>query len=79
MMSPRLLNGTPMASNSRLYQPDATPSVSRPFEIWSMLESCLASTTGLRDGSTRMPVPSRMVSVRAATAVSTDSESRIGK
>ena len=68
-----------MASNSRLYQPDAMPSVSRPLEIWSRLESCLASTTGLRDGRTRMPVPMRISVVRAATAVSTVSESRIGK
>ena len=44
-----------------------------------MLESCFASTTGLRSGSTRTPVPSLMRSVRAAMPVSTVSESTIGK
>ena len=44
-----------------------------------MLESCLASTTGLRSGSTRMPVPSLMRFVRAAIAVRRVSESMIGK
>ena len=79
MILPRCLNGTPTASNSRLYQPAATPRSSRPLEIWSMLASSLASTTGLRSGSTRTPVPSLIVRVRAAIAVSMVSESMIGK
>ena len=78
MMSPRLLKSMPTASNSRLYQPDAMPKISRPPDIWSMLEICLASTTGLRSGSTRIPVPSLIVVVRAATAVSSDRASMIG-
>ena len=44
-----------------------------------MLESCLASATGLRSGSTRMPVPSLILLVRAAIAVRMVSESMIGK
>ena len=68
MILPRRSKGTPMASNSRLYQPEAMPMSRRPFESWSMLASCFASSTGLRSGSTRMPVPSLMRLVRAATA-----------
>ena len=79
MILPRFSNGTPTASNSRLYQPDAMPMIRRPSESWSMLDSCLASTTGLRSGSTRMPVPSLILLVRAAMAVSSVSESMIGK
>ena len=79
MILPRFSNGTPTASNSRLYQPDAMPMSSRPSESRSMLESCFASTTGLRSGSTRMPVPSLILLVRAAIAVSSVSESMIGK
>src|ERR1700723_3767227 len=57
MSLPRLSNGTPTASNSRLYQPEAMPMMRRPSERWSMLESCLASVTGLRRGRTRTPLP----------------------
>ena len=79
MILPRFSNGTPTASNSRLYQPDAIPMSRRPFDSRSMLASCLASTTGLRSGSTRMPVPSLIFLVRAAIAVSSVSDSMIGK
>ena len=44
-----------------------------------MLESCLASVTGLRRGRTRTPVPTFKRLVRAAIPVSTVSESMIGK
>ena len=44
-----------------------------------MLESCLASVTGLRSGSTRIPVASLIFFVRAAIAVSSVSESKTGK
>ena len=79
MILPRFSNGTPTASNSRLYQPDAMPINRRPFDSRSMLASCLARTTGLRSGRTRMPVPSLIVFVRAAMAVSSVSDSMIGK
>jgi len=39
----------------------------------------LASTTGLRNGSTSTPVPSFIVEVRAATAVNVVSASSTGK
>ena len=57
---PRCLNGTPTASNSRAYQPAATPRTRRPLEITSRLPSAFAATTGLRSGSTSTPVPSLM-------------------
>ena len=44
-----------------------------------MLESCLASVTGLRRGRTRTPVPIFKRLVRAAIPVSAVSESMIGK
>src|SRR5690242_3792074 len=75
---PRCLNGTPTASNSRAYQPAATPSTRRPPEITSRLPRVLAATTGLRSGSTRTPVPSLIVRVRAATAPSMVMESTMG-
>ena len=37
-----------------------------------------AATVGLRNGSTRTPVPSRILDVRAAIAVSVPTASRIG-
>ena len=76
---PRCLNGTPTASNSRAYQPAATPRTSRPPEMTSRLPSALAATTGLRSGSTSTPVPSLIRRVRAATAPSMVIESRMGK
>ena len=64
MILPRFSNGTPTASNSRLYQPDAMPMTSRPLGEQVHAGSCFASTTGLRSGSTRMPVPS-LIRLRA--------------
>ena len=76
---PRCLNGTPTASNSRAYHPAATPRTRRPLEITSSVPSALAATVGLRSGRTSMPVPSLIVRVRAAMAVSIPTASRIGK
>ena len=76
---PRCLNGTPTASNSRAYQPAATPRMSRPLEMTSRVPRALAATVGLRSGSTMTPVPSLMVRVRAAMAVRIPTESRMGK
>jgi hypothetical protein len=53
--------------------------MSRPSERRSMLDSCLASVTGLRRGKTRMPVPIFNRFVRAAIPVRAVSESIIGK
>ncbi len=78
MIRPRSLNGTPTASNSRLYQPEAMPSSSRPPAIKSRLDNSLASTTGLRSGKTKTPVPSLILLVRAATALNRVSESITG-
>ena len=79
MMLPRFSKGTPTASNSRLYQPDAMPTMRRPFDIWSMLESCFASTSGFLSGKTSTPVPSLILLVRAATAVRSVNDSMMGK
>ena len=76
---PRRLNGTPTASNSRAYQPAATPRIKRPFEITSSVPSVFAATVGFRSGSTSTPVPSLIRLVRAAMAVSVPTASRIGK
>ena len=79
MILPRCSNGTPMALNSRRYHPEAIPISSRPSDKRSMHASCLARMTGLRIGSTRMPVPSFTFLVRAAIAVSSVKNSMIGK
>ena len=79
MILPRCSNGTPIALNSRRYQPEAMPISRRPSESRSMHASCLARITGLRIGSTRMPVPSFILLVRAAIAVSSVKDSMIGK
>src|SRR5262245_15692361 len=76
---PRCLKGTPTASNSRAYQPAATPRISRPLLMTSSVPIALAATVGLRSGRTSTPVPSLMVVVRAAMAVSVPIASRIGK
>ena len=75
---PRSACGTPTASNSFWYQPAATPSVSRPRDIWSIDAVTLARTVGLRSGRTSTPVPSRRRSVDTASAASVLSESRTG-
>src|SRR5262245_27185944 len=79
MIVPRCSNGTPMALNSRRYHPDAIPIRSRPSDSRSMHASRLARITGLRIGSTRMPVPSLILLVRAAMAVSRVKDAMIGK
>ena len=76
---PRCLKGTPTASNSRAYQPAATPRISRPLLMTSSVPMALAATVGLRSGSTSTPVPSLIVDVRAAMAVSVPTASRMGK
>ena len=76
---PRALKGTPTASNSRAYQPAATPRISRPPEMTSRLPRALAAVTGFLRGRTSTPVPSLIRRVRAAMAPSTVIESRIGK
>src|SRR3990167_3613526 len=76
---PRCLNGTPTASNSRAYQPAATPRRSRPPEITSRVPSALAAIVGLRSGRTMTPVPSLTRRVRAAIAVRMPTASRMGK
>ena len=45
------------------------PSETRPFESWSMVATCSATRIGLCTGSWKMPVPTRSVVVRTATAV----------
>ena len=53
--------------------------MSRPLEIWSRLVSVLAVTTGFRSGSTKTPVPSFILVVRAAIAIRMDRASKTGK
>src|SRR5437667_3841391 len=76
---PRCPKGTPTASNSRAYQPAATPRIRRPREMTSSVPSVFATTIGLRSGSTSTPVPSRIRLVRTAMAVKVTRASRIGK
>ena len=68
-----------MASNSSSSQPTPMPSSTRPPESWSRVATSLARVTGLRCGRIRMPVPSRMVVVAAATNASQISGSGIGE
>ena len=53
----------PHAAHSRSalgrLQPTPSPSTRRPWEIWSMLASCWASTTGWRSAGSRTAVPRR--------------------
>ncbi len=53
---PRSSMREPVTSNSRVYQPGPTPNTKRLFDMWQSVEISLASTTGCRTGSTRMPV-----------------------
>ena len=55
--------GTPSAPNSSSNQPMPAPRIIRPPDRWSRVANSLASTRGLRCGTTRMPVPSRRVEV----------------
>ncbi len=59
-----------MASNSSSSQPTPMPSSTRPPERRSRVAISLATMIGLRTGSTRMPVASRIVVVAAATNAS---------
>ena len=68
--APRRFQGIPRASNSSRSHPTPMPRSTRPPVSWSMVASCLASTSGLRSGRIRMPVASRMVEVWAPTQVS---------
>ena len=68
--APRRSHGTPRASNSSRSQPTPIPNSTRPPLSASRVATSLARTTGLRSGRMRIPVPSRMVEVWAATQVS---------
>ena len=68
MRAPRSRNTEPWTSYSSGHQPRPTPRVTRPPESWSMVATCSATRTGLWTGSWKIPVPTRMVDVRAATA-----------
>ena len=63
------MKGTPTASNSRAYQPAATPRIEPPLADDVQLPRALAATAGLRSGSTSTPVPSLIVDVRAGDGV----------
>ena len=73
------MKDTPHASNSRSYQPAATPSINRPPDIRSRLAVVFASTTGFRSGSTKIPVPNDIRLVTVEIAASVDRDSRNGK
>ena len=53
--------------------------MTRPFEIWSMVATCFASTAGLRKNGGVTSVPSSTRSVTAATAASSLHASRMGR
>ncbi len=70
--------GTARAANSGSSQPTPTPRMARPPLSTSSVATDLASTTGLRNGSTTTDVPSRTRWVRAATHESVLKTSRCG-
>ena len=72
---PRSFMEIPIAVNSGSFQPGPTPKMNRPSDMWSRVASSLASSTGWRSGTTRMWVPSGIVSVAPATQLSTISGS----
>ena len=78
LRAPRCSHGTPSASNSSRSQPTPRPSSTRPPESWSSVASSFASTSGLRWGTMRMQVPSRMVGAAAAAKASQISGSGMG-
>ena len=69
MRAPRSRKSEPCTWYSSGHQPSPTPSDTRPFDSWSMVATCSATRTGLCTGSWKMPVPTRSVLVRTATAV----------
>lgn len=68
--APRRSKGTPIASNSSRSHPAPIPSRTRLPERLCIVASAFASTTGLRWGRIRVPVPSLSVEVWAPAQVS---------
>ncbi len=61
----------PSAANSSAIHPTPIPRMTRPCEIRSIVDSVLASTTGLRYGTISTLVPIRTRVVRAPIAAIT--------
>ncbi len=79
MSLPRLSNGMPTASNSRLYQPEAMPMMKGPFGEMVDAGELFGETTGLaRQNRTSAPIL-RAASVLSLIPVSAVSELMIGK
>ena len=76
--APRSAKGTPIASNSSSSQPTPMPSRTLPPVSWSSVATSLASTSGLRCGRIRMPVPSSTRSECAPSHVNQMSGSGMG-
>jgi hypothetical protein len=66
----RLAKGVPWSSISSRFQPPPMPKSTRPFESQSSVATLLASTIGSCSTTRQMPVPSLMVEVTAAAAIS---------
>ncbi len=75
MRAPRSAKTEPKASYSVGHQPRPTPRDTRPPDSSSRVATCSATWRGWCTGSWNIPVPTRIRSVRAATAASTVSGS----
>ena len=71
--APRSVVGTPNPSNSSSRQPMPRPRISRPPDSRSTVAASSARRSGSNIGASSTPVPSRIRSVRAATAARTGS------
>ena len=78
MRCARRANGIPSAANSSADQPTPIPSVSRPSHKTSSVAICLAASTGLCSGSSKIPVarPIRCVTAAAKLRPAADRASR---
>jgi hypothetical protein len=80
VLSARPENDTPSASNSSADQPMPTPRTSGPLKSTSSVAACLATSSGLCSGNSKMPVATLILWVVAAaklrhTSGSSQSES----
>ena len=74
---PRVWKSTPIAAYSPGTYPTPMPTSRRPPESTSIEAISLAKVTGLRSGRITMPVPRRIVVVRAAAKASAGTGSSI--
>ncbi len=69
MRAPRWRKFEPCASYSSGHHPEPDAQRHAAADSWSMVATCSATRSGSWMGSWKMPVPTRSVRVRAATAI----------